>query len=499
MTWLESVIQAIQDLTARKDSRMFSRSELINEELENITRRLPAVGKTPEQTLSRVLQQLRDEGYLIFTRRGEYVFVPDREQADEIENMKSTRDEIFNYETGIENEDSEQDQLTDPFDPEEISIDTKLVSMETCLRRLTQGTIVLNPDFQRKEVWTYDKKSQLIESLMLKIPLPMFYVSADEKSNYTVVDGLQRLSTIRSFILGDLYLNTIDKFGNRDEGIRGKGFKLQNLEFWNDFEGKNFNELPINIRNRILETEFRFTVINPGTPEEVRRNIFKRLNTGGMPLSSQEIRNALYLGKATELLNDLSENTVFREATGYSIQSLRMEDKELILRYVAFLLRDYTTYKRTITIDTFLSDTMIILNAMPDFNTREFQKLNRKGNVNISDINMMSIDDIKRYFHVAMKRAYEIFDKHTFRKSYGNNRRTPINKALFETWGVIMTRLSQEEFDRLNENKAAFLDEYSEVLDDPMFQIYISRDSMKNYAVKERFEKLNNIVQNHLI
>ncbi|MFK7982470.1 MAG: DUF262 domain-containing protein [Saprospiraceae bacterium] len=83
--------------------------------------------------------------------------------------------------------------------------------METCLRRLTQGTILLNPDFQRNEVWTIEKKSQLIESLMLKIPLPMFYVSADKKNNYTVVDGLQRLSTIRSFILGDMFLATETK------------------------------------------------------------------------------------------------------------------------------------------------------------------------------------------------------------------------------------------------------------------------------------------------
>lgn len=102
--------------------------------------------------------------------------------------------------SGIEDEEGEEEN--DPFNPEEISIETRKFTMETCIRRLEQKTLKLNPNFQRQEVWTEDKKSQLIESLMLKIPIPMFYVSSDEKSNLTVVDGLQRLSTIRDFVLG---------------------------------------------------------------------------------------------------------------------------------------------------------------------------------------------------------------------------------------------------------------------------------------------------------
>ena len=95
---------------------------------------------------------------------------------------------IFDSEgTGMEND------LTDPFNPNDISIDKKTVLVETCIKRLIQKSIVLNPDYQRHEVWDDVRKSRLIESLMLKIPIPMFYVSADEKSVYTVVDGLQRL------------------------------------------------------------------------------------------------------------------------------------------------------------------------------------------------------------------------------------------------------------------------------------------------------------------
>jgi hypothetical protein len=121
-------------------------------------------------------------------------------------------------------EDDSNDELAEPFNPEKISIYSKSVPMDTCLRRLKQNTIKLNPDFQRNEVWTEDKRSQLIESLMLKIPLPMFYVSADEKGVWTVVDGLQRLSTIRDFILG--------------KELNGEGFKLNSLEFWQIYNTK---------------------------------------------------------------------------------------------------------------------------------------------------------------------------------------------------------------------------------------------------------------------
>lgn len=391
-------------------------------------------------------------------------------------------------EVGIE-DDTEIDILDDPFNPEEISIDSRVISMDNCLRRLVQKTIILNPDFQRKEVWTNDKKSQLIESLMLKIPLPMFYVSADEKNNYTVVDGLQRLSTIRSFILGDKYLET------KDPSLRGNGFKLQDLEFWGIYNGRNFNELPPNIQNRILETEFSFTIINPGTPEEVRRNIFKRINTGGLPLSSHEIRNALYIGKSTELLTKLASLPCFKTATADAIKSIRMEDKELILRFLAFLVRDYSTYKRTVNVDSFLSDTMIIINSMPNFDNREFKKLIARTNIPLEDIRINNIDTIVDYFEKAMTRSYQLFGSHTFRKSYGNYPRTPINKALFETWGVLLAMLSGDEFKQLLAQKEAFLAAYTPLLHDNAFNLIISRDSMKHPSVKYRFEKLNQIIQ----
>lgn len=392
---------------------------------------------------------------------------------------------------GVEFE--EEDSFTDPFDPDEISINTKIYTMDACLRRLIQDTIILNPDFQRQEVWTIDKKSRLIESLMLKIPIPMFYVSADERSTLTIVDGLQRFSTIRDFVLGKEYLKT------KNESDRGNGFKLQDLEFWKEYEGKSFKELPINIVNRILETEFTFTVINPGTPEELRRNIFKRINTGGLPLSSQEIRNALYIGQATTMLNGLASLDVFKQATDYSIKNLRMEDKELILRFISFLVRKYYSFTKAVNVDTWLSDTMIITNALPNLDTRELKKqTSKKGaTIDLETIVLLSIDSIEKLFKMAMTRAYKLFDDHAFRKSYPGKRRTPINKSLFETWGVLLSEISEKQFDNLIKNKELMMEEYIKLIDSDDFVVIISRDSMKPFSIRKRFEIINNLIQTY--
>jgi uncharacterized protein with ParB-like and HNH nuclease domain len=389
------------------------------------------------------------------------------------------------YDSGVEDEFEE----FQPFDPEKISIETKPMAMETCLKRLVQGTIILAPDFQRKEVWTIQQKCRLIESIMLKIPIPMFYVSQDEKGVYSVVDGLQRLSTIRSFILGDKYLDT------KDERYKGEGFKLKDLEFWGDrYDGDTFNKLPVNIQNRISETIFTFTIINPTTPEEVKRNVFKRINTGGAPLTAQEIRHALYIGESTKLLSRLSERIEFYEATDFSVKSNRMIDRELILRFLSFTVRSYVNYSKKNDMDAFLSDTMRIINIMPDLTGKEEKKLFSDETVKKSDIIIRDVTVLEELFIIGMIRTKSIFGAHTFRKSYGNKRKSQVNKALFEIWSVLLSKLSENEFDNLQKNKMTFLNQYYPYLEEPVFIYSISRDSWKFSGVKYRYETLTNLL-----
>lgn len=410
-------------------------------------------------------------------------------KADEITNYNMVCDSslITDVEEEVDENINDSSEIS-PFNPEDISIDTRVFPMDALIRRIQQGSIILNPDFQRQEVWTPEKKSQLIESLMLNIPLPMFYVASDEDGILTVVDGLQRMSTIRDFVLGKEYLDSQnEETGRRNEDLRGYGFKLKNLEFWSDYEGYQFNMLPPKLQNRILETQFQFTIINPGTPEEVKRNIFKRINTGGLPLSSQEIRNAIYAGQATELLNEMSQVESFRNAIGNSVRSIRMEDKELILRFLSFMVRDFEDY-RTQTIDKWLGDTMIILNAMPKLDTREFKRmLAARKEETPMHINVLSKDSFINYFDTAMQRCHALFGSHAFRKSYGGQTRRPINRCLFEMWAYIMGRYTDKEFEQLLMHKDMFMYEYEALLDDMEFQFLIQRYSMKVPGLQRRF------------
>ena len=395
-------------------------------------------------------------------------------------------------ESGLENEiDPEANELDiNPFNPEDISIVTNQMAMDGLVRRFLQGSIVLNPDFQRNEVWDMKKRSQLIESLMLKIPLPMFYVQSDEDGILTVVDGLQRLSTIRDFVLGEDYLNLKKDDGTRREEFRGMGFKLKGLEFWSEYEGKQFYQLPPKLQNRILEAQVQVTVIHPTTPEVVRRNIFKRINTGGIQLNSQEIRNAIYAGPATNLLNELSNIDSFNKVMGNSVNRLRMQDKELILRFLSFLIRDYKEYTRTVTADMWLGDTMIILNAMQDLSQIDYRRLSNWRSKEPIKVRTMTKDRILQYFDKAMKRNYEIFGEHAFRKSFAGQTKSPINRSLFETWAFIMGRYTDEEFVRLCENRRAVMQEYARVLNNPDFELAISRHAMNHPDLRRRFQTL---------
>lgn len=366
---------------------------------------------------------------------------------------------------GIERE--EEVSFKDPFDPASISIETKIISMDALIRRLRQGTIRLAPDFQRGFVWDEKRQSRLIESLMLRIPLPMFYVSADTEGNWDVVDGLQRLTTIRNFILGDR---------------RQLGFKLAGLEFWgNRFDGKRFEEIDADqknarIINNIMETEMRFTVINPKTPEDVKFNVFKRINTGGMPLTNQEIRHALYQGVGTNLLLTLVKSPQFQRAIDHSIDDSRMAGRELITRFFAFSLTPWKKYNGDI--EQLLADTLKKLNSITISSNNE-------------NSNLRSLES---RFNTAMDRAYHLFGKHAFRKSIPGLRRTPVNKALFDAWGNILAELTSTEFVNLHNRKKELLAAYKNTLRDDEFESAISRDALRISGVRHRFNTIDDLI-----
>lgn len=385
--------------------------------------------------------------------------------------------------TGIEADEEDEEIILEPFDPEAISIEQKVVAMDTLIRRLKQKSIHLSPSFQRSEVWDTTRRSRLIESIMLRIPLPMFYVAANESGQWEVVDGLQRLSTIRNFILGD------------NNGVK---LKLKNLEFLGGkFNGKTYDgiendESQQRVINTIRETEMRFTVINPGTPEAVKRNIFKRINTGGMPLTGQEIRHALYQGKASELLEKLVTVKEFKLAIDGKINDSRMAARELILRFLSFQVFSRADFKTSM--DNWLSNTMRVINCMPELENNKLQRIYL--NDPIPSILINDIEKLTDNFVKAMIRARLLFGEHAFRKSLPSYRKAPINKALFESWSNILCQLEDSQFYVLLKHKDGLFNIYEDLLYTAHFNNAISRNSSQPKEVNERYNDINEIVNN---
>jgi hypothetical protein len=285
--------------------------------------------------------------------------------------------------------------ITRPFNPTLINIQTKQMSLDTLIKRIQEGEIDLAPDFQRAEVWRPTAKSRLIESLLIRIPLPAFYMDATDEDNWLVVDGLQRLSTLRDFVVR-------------------KTMCLRDLEFLTQLQGKKYGDLPRHYQRRIDETQVTVYLIEKGTPAEVKFNIFKRINTGGLPLSAQEIRHALNQGPVTRFLKELADSREFQEATDRGIGDQRMAARECVVRFCAFTLTPPDEY-RAADFDAFLSDTMAAINRM---STSER-------------------DTLARRFLRATEASCKIFGEEAFRKPARRNR-SPVNKALLEVCTVTL-------------------------------------------------------------
>ncbi|MGO8673728.1 MAG: DUF262 domain-containing protein [Capsulimonadaceae bacterium] len=356
-------------------------------------------------------------------------------------------------EAGFEREFSQaDDEIREPFDPTLIRIESKQSTINLLAARIRNGEINLAPDFQRRAgIWKDDAQSRLIESLLVKIPIPAFYVDASDENCWLVVDGLQRLTAIKRFVVD-------------------KTLKLNGLEFLDSVMGLTYDELPRTLRRRIDETEVTIFSIEKQTPPDVKFNIFKRINTGGLPLSSQEIRHALNQGPVTRLLEELAETPEFLQATSNGVSDERMGARECILRFLAFLLVPYTAVYRK-DLDRYLNDAMKQLNS------------STPG----------ELEEIRSTFTSTMRLAYQIFGEHAFRKRRGYPR-PPVNKALFETWSVNLAKLTrdqqQECVARAGQINSAFLS----LMNDRRFEDSISQSTGDSARIDYRFKAVARII-----
>jgi hypothetical protein len=346
------------------------------------------------------------------------------------------------------------DQPKKPYDVAKLKVEQRTLSVFQALRKIEKQEIIMNPDFQRAFVWDVVRQSRLIESILIRIPLPAFYLDATDLVKWTVVDGLQRLTTLNRY-------------------CRTQDFALTGLEFLTELDGLRFNKLPQKYKVLIEDdTQLIFNNLLPGTPIEAKFTIFSRVNTGGMQLTPQEIRHALNQGPITGLLQRLSSSREFLEGTDWAVPSRRMADQELILRSLSFLHFGWKSYQDFAELDTFLVRTMLRFNSeMAD------KELSRLG----ADL-LLSVSKVK-----------SIFRNYAFRKFYERGgRRGPINKALFEVWTVCVHAYDNEILMRQRE---VIIDGFLDLMNtDVEFNKSITSGTGSFRAVKTRFERISKLL-----
>lgn len=341
-----------------------------------------------------------------------------------------------------------------PYDPTDVDIRQQTLSLDMVLRMITYHEIELwlEEGYQRKsKAWDLKQKSRLIESLIMRIPLPIFYFDGSEDP-WKVIDGLHRLTTLFSFIVED-------------------GWKLKDLEFLRDFEGLKFSQLPFKYQRSIRQSSIEAYIINPGTPNRVKLNIFQRINTGGTALTRQEIRNSYYSGVKTDFLAELANSKEFLSVTRGKISTNRMKDMEAVLRFIGFYkyLDDYNA-----PLEKFLDETMAQISS-----------------------ERHELADLKTRFLISMALCEEIFGDKAFYvlDNKLNRNSNNINIALFETWSVNLAKLTENQCRVILSKKAKVLNRFRFLFRDVDFHKSISASTSSKKAVFTRFQFIDKLLK----
>lgn len=234
----------------------------------------------------------------------------------------------------------------------------------------------------------------------------------------------------------------------QENGSREKN-RFKGMQYLTDFNGKTFDDLPRQYVRRIKESSIVAYTVTQGTPDEIVFNIFQRINTGGIPLNNQEIRQALYSGKGTDLIKELAERKEFKSATLFAVKPERMLDREYALRFLSFTELDYKKEYRG-DIDNFLI----------------------KGLKKANDFSEEDILRVTERFVCVMNACKDIFGKYAFRKFNKDFRRGPINKAIFEIWAICFSELDKEQLEKIKKSKDKFMDGFGKFLPIPSLQLH---------------------------
>lgn len=320
---------------------------------------------------------------------------------------ENANEELLQYDNSVINSEYDVSEQEKNYTSKDIHIEKAYFSVFELKRKIgSTGKTKLDSSFQRNEVWKEKQQIELIESVLIGLPIPLFYFSKNEAGSLIVVDGRQRLTAFFKFM--------------------DNGFALKDLKHLPELEGKKFSDLDNLTQSRIEDYQIQANLILPPTPEQVQYDIFERVNRAGTSLNKQEIRNAINQGPVTQLLNELAESDLFSRITNKAfVEDKRMKSQYLILRFIYFYLWRVNGI------------------SFESFNEKKKNSFDDKLSLCMKKVNSFSEDGLKKLRSGLTKafENFEIFCSPDDLRMNTNGKRTPINMNIFEVILYIMVSI----------------------------------------------------------
>ncbi|HWE45556.1 MAG TPA: DUF262 domain-containing protein [Caulobacteraceae bacterium] len=318
-----------------------------------------------------------------------------------------------------------------------------------------ESTIELKPHFQRRFRWDNAKRSKLIESLLLNVPIPPIYLNEDKYGKYSVIDGKQRISTVQQFL--------------------GNSLKLEKLSIFHDLNGKKYSELPPPIQT-ILRTRptLRAIIVLRQSDPAIKYEVFQRLNTGGVPLNAQEIRNNVFAGRLNSKINELGDEPKFHGVLGIKDKAQsklyqEMRDSELVLRYMTFA-DEWETFQGGVKtrMDGFMDANR---DAKPD-----------------------RVAALSRKFSSALNNVTAIFGDDSFRR-WVPEKRSWRNQVLAALYDAQMLGLQEFKLKDLSANKPRIMTAFKRLFSDQVFLRSVNAATNTPSFLKHRVAATRDVVR----
>ena len=303
------------------------------------------------------------------------------------------------------------------------------LSLQTITQMVQAGAIEVSPQYQRRDRWKVTAQAQLIESFLINVPVPPVYLAEDDFGTYSVIDGKQRITAIANFLSGKFALTGLSKF--------------------QELNGLTFGELPPQLRNALsIRPYLRVVTLLRQTDEDLKYEVFTRLNTSGEPLLPQEIRNAVFRGRFNELLFSLSQDPFLREQMKIRTESetpyKEMQDVESVLRFLS------------------------LKNQWKTFSGDMRSSLDRYAHQN-KDLNGSALRAQEVAFTTAIRRCEALWGADAFRRTERAVYRDQFMSALYDAQMIAVHELTEAKFKVIKSKKAALKRANLALLSEPKF------------------------------